>query len=176
MKRVSILLTLIALSVGLAYAGGNTIHQNFHTMYNNGKMTVDASAKVATTDSVTYTYSGGTYSRFYNDSKITNGRIGLQLKGSGAKVVTTVINDLESVTVLYFATAKKTMKVSVSADAGGPWTELTKTDDVIGSSTYNMPSKGSYVLKIEQTEEIWLEEIDYTLAPPCNCLRVTVSE
>lgn len=177
MKRVAILLTTIALSVGIAYAGGNVISQNFHEMYNGGTMTVNTSTKTAVTDFVTYTYSGGTYSRFNYDGTITSGRIGLQLYGSGAKVVTSTIEELESVTVQYFASsAKKQMKVYYSADSGSSWTQLEKTFDIIGSTTYDMPAKGDYMLKIERWDDIWLEQIDYVTAPPCNCLRVIVTE
>lgn len=177
MKRVSILLTLFSLSVGIAYAGGNTIHQNFNAMYNNGKMTVDASAKVATTDSVTYTYSGGTYSRFYTDA-LTSGKICLQLYGSGAQVVTTAIEALDSLTIFYYYPGDddhQRMKVYTSDNEGSTWTIRTAVQESNGVKTFKLPSAGNYMLKIERQDNIWLEEIDYTLAPPCNCLRV-VSE
>ena len=176
MKRVAILLTTIALSIGIAYAEGVVTSQNFHEMNNAGTMTVNTSTKTAVTDFVTYTYSGGT-SRFYADASETGGKIGLQLYNSGAKVVTSTIEELESVTIQYFASsAKKRMKVYYSTDSGSSWTQLEITSDIIGSTTYDMPAKGDYMLKIERWDDIWIEQIDYVTAPPCNCLRVIVTE
>ena len=176
MKRVSILLTLFALSVGIAYAGGNTTHQNFDEMYKAGTLVVNTTTATGTTNFVTYTYSGGTKCRFYADGSITDGKIALQMYDSGAKVVTTQVEALDSLTVHYYAPAARLIKVSVSVDSVS-WSAQAAVQEVPGMKTYKMPSAGNYFLMIERlaSNDFYLGGIDYTMTPPCNCLRV-VSE
>ena len=154
MKRVILLLATIALSVGIAYAEGVVVRHNFHEMYNNGSMTVNTSTKIAAIGSFTYTYSGGTYSRFNYDSSLTGGKICLQLYGNGAKVITTSIQNIDSLAIHYYYPG----------------------DDVKinGLRTVKLPAAGDYMLKIERWDDIWLEQIDYVTSPPCNCLRVQI--
>lgn len=180
MKRVAILLTTIALSIGIAYAEGVVTSQNFHEMYNGGTMTVNTSTKTAVTDFVTYTYSGGIYSRFNYDGTLTGGKICLQLYGNGAKVITTSIQNLDSLAIHYYYPGDddhQRLRVYTSDDGGGTWTAQTVVQKLNGSvKAVKMPAKGNYMLKIERWDDIWIEQIDYVTAPPCNCLRVIVTE
>ena len=177
MKRVAILLTTLTLSVGIAYAGGVVTSQNFHEMYNGGTMTVNTSTKTAVTDFVTYTYSGGT-SRFYADASETGGKICLQVYGNGAKVITTSIQNIDSLAIHYYYPGDndhQRLRVYTSED-GSSWTEQATVLKINGLRTVKLPTAGDYMLKIERWDDIWLEQIDYVTAPPCNCLRVIVTE
>ena len=178
MKRVAILLTTIALSIGIAYAEGVVTSQNFHEMNNAGTMTVNTSTKTAVTDFVTYTYSGGKYSRFNYDGTITGGKICLQLYGNGANVITTSIQNLDSLAIHYYYPGDddhQRLRVYTSED-GSSWTEQATVLKINGLRTVKLPAAGDYMLKIERWDDIWLEQIDYVTAPPCNCLRVIVTE
>ena len=176
MKRVAILLTTIALSVGIAYAEGVVVRHNFHEMYNNGSMTVNTSTKIAAIGSFTYTYSGGTYSRFNYDSSLTGGKICLQLYGNGAKVITTSIQNIDSLAIHYYYPGDddhQRLRVYTSED-GSSWTEQATVLKINGLRTVKLPAAGDYMLKIERWDDIWLEQIDYVTSPPCNCLRVQI--
>ncbi|MBQ3717687.1 MAG: hypothetical protein II901_04805 [Paludibacteraceae bacterium] len=178
MKRVAILLTTIALSVGIAYAEGVVTSQNFHEMYNNGSLVVTNSNKTGTTDFVTYTCSGGT-AKFYSDLSLTLGEICIFMTGSGAKVTTTTINDLDSICIQYQPNAEYVdIKVSTSDDEGSTWVVRTVVQKDAGISTVKMPSVGNYMIKIEKPSSTpyYIQQINYVTAPPCNCLRVIVTE
>lgn len=174
MKRVILLLATITLSVGIAYAEGVVERHNFHEMYNNGSMTVNTSTKIAAIGSFTYTYSGST-ARFYNAGSDTNNRICLQLGSSDAKVITSSIKALDSIAIYYcYVDTRLRVRVYTSVDNGSNWTQQTVVQEGNGFSTVKLPAVGDYMLKIERWDNIYLEGIDYTTTPPCNCLRVQI--
>lgn len=177
MKRVILLLATIALSVGIAYAGGVVVRQNFHRMYNSDSLTVNTSTKTAVSEFVTYTYSGGSNCRFNYDSSLTGGKICLQFYGSGAQVITTKIDALDSLSIRYYYKdkTKQDLLVYVSEDGGSSWASQTVVQEINGLKSIKLPSKGDYMLKIERTgsSDLWLEQIDYHTVP-CNCLRVQI--
>ncbi len=180
MKRVILLLATIALSVGIAYAGGVVVRHNFDDMYNAGTLAVTNSNKTGTIVGTTMTYtcaaSGSSTARFFSDLTETLGKKCIQLSGSGAKVTTTTIEALDSLVVHYcHNNVKKEMRVYISSDNGSNWSQKTVVQEMNGISTVKMPSVGDYMVRIQQlNDDIWIDQIDYHTTPPCNCLRVQI--
>lgn len=176
MKRVAILLTTLTLSVGIAYAGGVVTSQNFQTMVGAGTLTFSNSNKTGTTDFVTYTCSGGK-AKFAICTDVSPNVLGIYMQNSGAIVTTTTIENLDSLSISYLPSEEKKMKVYTSVDDGSSWTEQTVVDVTNGMKYVKLPSPGNYMLKItRENSDYYIDQINYVTAPPCNCLRVIVTE
>lgn len=174
MKRVILLLATIALSVGIAYAGGVVVRQNFQSMTSAGDLTFSNSNKTGTTDFVTYNCSGGK-AKFAYYTGVTPNVLGIYLQNSGAIVTTDVINDLDSLRISYLPSEEKTIKVYISTDNGSSWVEQTVHDELDGLKSVQFPSVGNYMLKIARdNSDFYIDQITYFTSPPCNCLRVQI--
>ena len=173
-NRHIVLLAAFVLSAGMLCA--ETVVQNIHNLYNNGNgpLVVTNSNKTGTTDFVTYICSGGTVQ--FSSSSASNYKVSIFLTGSGAKVETTPITGLDSLTIYYLPSENKTINVKTK-EGNGEWTSQTVVPLMNGVKAIKMPHVGDYALQILRgADVVYITQIDYTVKSSCNCLRVTIEE
>ncbi len=137
-----------------------------------GTITFTSGNKVGTTDFVTYTCSG-TNAEFagYGVQGVC-----LCLPKSTSTVTTSLISNFKHLQFNYFPSANylSTMIISISED-GSSWTDITSSATGIkGVVNLDMPTPGSYYLKIQNTystNSFYISQIQYT-TESCNCFKV----
>lgn len=171
MRYLSVFYLLILGSV-ISRAADVVTTENFNTMNGSGTITFTSGNKVGTTDFVTYTCSG-TNAEFagYGVQGVC-----LCLPKSTSTVTTSLISNFKHLQFNYFPSANylSTMVISISED-GSSWTDITSSATGIkGVVNVDMPTPGSYYLKIQNTystNSFYIYQIQYT-TESCNCFKV----
>lgn len=175
MKTIQYIVFVLAVILSTNLSHAESIIQNFNTLYDsgNGPLTLSADSKTGTTPEVTYTCSGGA-AKFWADGTKTSGRVCIFMENSGAQVVTTAVNDLDSLVISYYPSSVVDFYIYTSPDGNEPWTLQTQSR-ISGSSSVKMAVPGSYYIKVaRQSTNFYIWKMEYW-TKPCNCLRV-VSE
>ena len=150
----------LVLSSAICRAETRTITHNFQSMYDSGTLTVNTPTNtIGTTAETTYTCSGG--AEFWKTDASGN-ELAIFLNASGRQVVTTAIQNLDSLRIYYAPISKQNITVSIREE-GGVWTDVTVVKKENGMSTVKMPSVGNYQIRIQRSDNVYIKEIRYIL-------------
>lgn len=170
MRNISVLCLFVLCSV-IGRAENLVTTEDFNVMTGAGTIAFSSGNKVGTTDFVTYTCSG-TSAEF----GVYKGVIFLCLPKNGSTVTTSQIGNFKHLDFYYDSSVNclSTMKISISED-GSTWTDITASATGIkGVVNVDMPTPGSYYLKIQNTystNSFYISQIQYT-TESCNCFKV----
>ena len=171
MRNISVLCLFILSSV-IGRAADLVTTEDFNAMTGAGTIAYSSANKVGTTDFVTYTCSG-TSAEF----GVYKGVIFLCLPKNGSTVTTSLISNFKHLDFYYDSSVNclSTMRISISED-GSSWTDITAsaTGIIKGVVNVDMPTQGSYYLKIQNTNgtyPFYISQIQYT-TESCNCFKV----
>ncbi len=175
MRYLSVLCLFILSSV-IGRAEDLVTTENFHAMYIAGTLETESPYTVGVTDFVTYTCTGTNAKIWMYDTQIC-----ICLPKNGSTVTTSLISNFKHLQFNYYPTTENyltppstTMRISISED-GSSWTEITSSATGIkGVVNVDMPTPGSYYLKIQNTNgtyPFYISQIQYT-TESCNCFRV----
>ena len=176
MRNISVLCLFILSSV-IGRAADLVTTEDFNAMTGAGTIAYSSATTGGTTDFVTYTCSG-TSAEFagYGVQGVC-----LCLPKNGSTVTTSLISNFKHLQFNYFPDNKNyltppstTMRISISED-GSSWTDITSSATGIkGVVNVDMPTPGSYYLKIQNTNgtyPFYISQIQYT-TESCNCFKV----
>ena len=171
MRNISVLCLFILSSV-IGRAEDLVTTEDFNVMTGAGTIAYSSANKVGTTDFVTYTCSG-TSAEFagYGVQGVC-----LCLPKNVSTVTTSLISNFKHLQFNYFPSANylSTMIISISED-GSSWTDITSSaTGNKGLVNVDMPTPGSYYLKIQNTNgtyPFYISQIQYT-TESCNCFKV----
>lgn len=162
------LLCLFALSSALCGAEVTCWSQNLHKMYNASPRTLKVEGSVGTTDSVTYTCSGGAKFSYYGG---TPGELAIYLDATSAQVTTTRIQNLDHIIVTYLpASDANPPKVAISTNGVDGWIDLTPVRISTTSKEYHMPSVGDYYVRIKRNgANTYIKVLEYCCLDLSGC-------
>ena len=162
------LLCLFALSSALCGAEVTCWSQNLHKMYNASPRTLKVEGSVGTTDSVTYTCSGGAKFSYYGG---TPGELAIYLDATSAQVTTTRIQNLDHIIVTYLpASDANPPKVAISTNGVDGWIDLTPVRISTTSKEYNVPSVGDYYVRIKRNgADRYIKVLEYCCLDLSGC-------
>jgi hypothetical protein len=175
MRNISVLCLFILSSV-IGRAEDLVTTEDFNAMTGAGTIAYSSANTVGTTDFVTYTCSGKSA-----EFGVYKGVICLCLPKNGSTVTTSLISNFKHLQFNYFPDSKNyltppstTMRISISED-GSSWTDITASAiGINGLVNVDMPTPGSYYLKIQNTngtKPFYISQIQYT-TESCNCFKV----
>ena len=163
------LLCLFALSSALCGAKVTCWSQNLHKMYNASPKTLEVKGSVGTTDSVTYTCSGGAKFSYYGG---TPGELAIYLDATSAQVVTTLIKNLTQIIVTYLLdSGTNPPKVAISTNGVDGWINLSPQPYTPTAKIYAMPSVGDYYVRIKRngTTNTYIKVLEYCCLDLSGC-------
>lgn len=182
-SRIHTILLVIGILCATVCRAENTYTEIIQDLYAAGKLTLSPDYKVGTTDSVTYTCSGGTKAAIGIEeiNPVGYRKIAINLPARDDQVVTSELEDLTGFVITCVGTVGySNTKVYLSTDGGSTWSdELTTPDIKILSKvvTVTVP-KGNYCIKVKNNESaksFSILQIDYTFEH-CNCFRYESGE
>lgn len=164
--RRSVTLFFVLLSAVCVYAENRTVVENFNTLHNNGGL--DVTGNVGTTAFATYTCSGGN-ARFVSNYD-TGFTFCIFLEKSGAKVVTSEIEGLDSLAISYYPEDDYVDFYVYTSPTGedGSWTFQTVQYISKGKSAVKLSEQGNCYVKIVRRTNIYIREIEYYMER-CAC-------
>lgn len=181
--RIHTILLVIGILCATVCRAGNTYTEIIHDLYMAGKLALSPDYKVGTTDSVTYTCSGGTKAAIGIEeiNPVGYRKIAINLPARDDQVVTSELEDLTGFVITCVGSVGySNTKVYLSTDGGSTWSdELTSPDMKIASkvATVTVP-KGNYCIMVrnnESAKSFSILQIDYTFEH-CNCFRYESGE
>lgn len=168
-----VLVCLFTLSSAFCRVESKKVPQNFNDMFYAVPQTLEVknSNETGTTDFVTYTCSGG--ADFNLDTYKTNGEIAIFLETSDAQVVTTQIQNLDSISITFTPTWSdkdhEMFYVAISDD-GISWKNLSTKYFNNTTRTVKFPQAGSYYVRIKRkSTNVYLRKIDYIYLDLSDC-------
>ena len=181
-SRIHTILLVIGILCATVCRAGNTYTEIIQDLCVAGKLTLSPDNKVGTTDSVTYTCSGGTNAKFGLDVINPSGKkIAINLPDKHNQVVTSELEDLTGFVITCIGSVGYTnTKVYLSTDGGSTWSEELTTPDIKIISTVATVTvpKGNYCIMVrnnESAKSFSILQIDYTFEH-CNCFRYESGE
>ena len=164
----NILVCFLILSPAPCRAVSPVTH-NFHTLATTSGMTLNPpSNTIGVTDFVTYTCSSG--AKFWYGAE-TGNEVAVFLVSDTAQVVTTLIQNLDSM-VIYYSTStdKKRLSVAISPNGLDSWVDLElKTIKGSEAKSVKLPSAGDYCVRIKRnSDNMYIKQIDYYCVDPLS--------
>ena len=163
------LLCLFALSSALCGAEVTCWSQILHNMYNASPRTLEVKGSVGTTDSVTYTCSGGARFDYYGG---TPGELAIYLVSNNtAQVTTTRIQNLDHIIVTYLLdSGTNPPKVAISTNGVDGWINLSPQPYTSTAKIYAMPSVGDYYVRIKRNgANTYIKVLEYCCLDLSGC-------
>lgn len=166
---ISFTVLLFTLSPAPCRAESPVTH-NFHTLATTSGMTLNPpSNTIGVTDFVTYTCSSG--AKFWNDKVKTDYKIAIFLEESESQVVTTLIQNLDSMVIYYSSSStQKRLSVAISPNGLDSWVDL-EVNQIKGSEakSVKLPSAGDYCVCIKRnSDNMYIKQIDYYCVDPLS--------
>lgn len=182
-SRIHTILLVIGILCATVCRAGNTYTEIIQDLYAARELTISPDNKVGTTDSVTYTCSGGTNAKFGLDviNPSVEKKIAINIVDKYNQVVTSELEDLTGFVITCIGSVGYTnTKIYLSTDGGSTWSEeLTMPDIKIISKmvTVTVP-KGNYCIMVRNNESakpFSILQIEYKFEH-CNCFRYESGE
>ena len=166
-----ILICLFSLSPIISGAETRTIPHDFDAMFNASpkKLEIESPFQIGTSteDGIVYTCSGE--AQFLTDYTKTDNKIAIFLEKSGDKVETSLIQNLDSLRIVYSPYAKRAMTVSISTD-GSEWHNIATRQVSSSLTTVKMPRAGDYYVRIAySSDKVYIKQIDYIYVDLSGC-------
>ena len=156
----------LVLSSAICRAETRSFTHNFNTMAGNGGIAFNTPTNtIGKTDEVTYTCGNGAL--FSYDVTQTNNQIAIFLDAAGEEVVTSSIQNLDSVRIYFAPDTKKNITVSIK-EGDGEWMSVT-IQKGNGVNAVKMPRVGDYQIRIQQSDNVYIKEIQYYYIDLSDC-------
>lgn len=153
-----------------------TVTENFHTLWDNGKgsLVLTNNNKTGTTAFTTYTCSGSTKAKFFIDSNKTSNNLCAFLEESGAQVMTSEIESLDSLVIKYYPATDLEFYVDISPTGEtGTWTQQTVQQLPNGQCAVKLSTQGNcFVRIVRKSANVYIREIEYHMVR-CACFPYT---
>ena len=169
--RKTTLICFIALSTAIGRA--ESVLQNIHSMFTAvpKQLVITNDNHTGTTDFVTYTCNSG--ADFFYDGSKSGGKYAIFLEASGEQVVTSQINNLDSLRISHCPTGSHAeFKIEISKDSIS-WTEVSPSRAINGHKEVKMPYPDNYYVRLTRkgSYNVYITEIAYTYIDlsGCNC-------
>lgn len=177
MKSPRVLVILWTVFLGTVCYGVERIKvtENFHTLWNEGMGSlVLTDSKNATTDFTTYTCSGSTKAKFFRDSSKTSNNLCAFLEESGAQVMTSEIESLDSLVIKYYPATDLEFYVDISpTGVDGTWTRQTVQQLPNAKCAVKLSTQGNFFVRIvRRNTNVYIREIEYHMVR-CACFPYT---
>lgn len=161
---ISFTVLLFILSPAPCRAENDPVEHNFNKMVNEDKpatLAFSNSNETGITTFVTYTCSSG--AKFWYGTE-TGNDIAIFLVSSESQVVTTLIQNLDSMVIYYSSSStQKRLSVAISPNGLDSWVDL-EVNQIKGSEakSVKLPSAGDYCVRIRKNvDNMYIKEIEY---------------
>lgn len=170
----SILLCSIALLLTLSPApcrAVSPVEHNFHEMYNTSKtLKLNGTYTIGTVeDDITYTCSSGA---MFSLSDKTASELAIFLVASGAQVVVSQIQNLDSICITFTPTWRDEADVfdlEILEEGANEWKKISTNYQTSTLRTLKLPKVSNYDLRItKKSTNVYIKEIDYYCLDPLS--------
>ena len=166
----NILVCFLILSPAPCRAVSPTYSHDFNAMWNDKTLEVVNHTGTSTADDIVYTCSSG--AQFFLSSD-TDLELAIFLVASGAQVVISKIQNLDSISITFTPSYSKSypdvFTFEILEDGDSEWKTVTTTYQTTTLRTLKLPKVGDYSLRItKRSTNVYIKEIDYTCLDPLS--------